>query len=127
MKLACLITRLEHSLNPMDLFSMYITDWTPYIKYNNGRTPCQVVLFNSPHKQLVLYGWRPHQSFSINTTSTVYSKVLSGHCSTSILYPTYQHILYKTLLPHQMTTIPPFSKAQFETNTQSATLHLILT
>ena len=127
MKLSCLITRLEHSANPMDLFSMYTTDWTPYIKYHHGRTPYPIVLFTSPYKQLVLYGWHPHQSFSINTTSTVYSKVLAGHCSTSILYPTHQHILYKTLWPRQMTTIPKFSKAQFETKEMSATLHLILT
>jgi len=129
MKLSCLITRLEHHVSPMELFSMYHgTDWMPYVKYQSGSFPYSLPLLTRPSIELVLYGWNPGQSLTLSTTTaaTVYAKILTGHCATSILYPNHTHLVHKTLWPRRMTTIPPFSTYTFETAERTASLHLIL-
>lgn len=128
MKLSYLISRLEHTVCPMELFSMYQgTDWKQHVRYNTGSTPAHVILHQSNAMKLVLYGWHPNQVLSHqNHYSTMYTKLMAGTCTTSMLYPNHHNAFHRTLYPPMMVRIPPFSKYTFTATSQEPTASLML-
>ena len=128
MKLSYLISRLEHTVFPMELFSMYQgTDWKQYVRYSTGSMPAHVTLHQSNAMKLVLYGWNPNQVLSNqNHYSTMYTKMMAGTCTTSIVYPNHERAVHRTLYPPMMVRIPPFSKYTFTSTSQEPTASLML-